>query len=176
MSSGPQPPRKSVLLTRPTNPYYGLYTAYHVRSSFMFFAGLMTILAEFLPVLLINIPYHVTHTWISFLVCIRLSMAILAAMILTLLASMVLVRFPHMPVDPRTVAGAAFYSCDSVMGREFKGQQLSMLDGKERTRRVGEMGRRYFYGPLTGVSGVRRAGVDADDEAVEVPAEEGNFI
>jgi hypothetical protein len=176
MSQGPQSPVKSVLLTRPTNPFYGLYTTYEIRSPFIFFAGLMTIFSEFLPVLLINVPYHINHTWISFLVSIRLSMAILSAMILTLLASVIFVRFPHMPVDPRTVAGAAFYSCDSVMGREFKGQQLSMLNGKERRRRVDEMGRRYFYGGLTGVSGVRRVGVDADDEAVEVPAEEGNFI
>jgi hypothetical protein len=43
---------------------------------------------------------------------------------------------------------------------DFEG--VSRLDGKEREQRVGEMGRRYFYGVLMGEAGERRMGVDYD--------------
>lgn len=45
------------------------------------------------------------------------------------------------------------------MLNDFDG--VSQLDGKQRDRRVREMGRRYFYGVLLGGSG-RRMGVDHD--------------
>ncbi|KAI1636214.1 hypothetical protein F4809DRAFT_663063 [Biscogniauxia mediterranea] len=65
------------------------------------------------------------------------------------------VRWPHrMPVDPSTIAGAMYYVCDSYMLDSLSG--LSVLEKKERDRRVNAMGLRYEFGEMRGVSGRER--------------------
>jgi hypothetical protein len=68
------------------------------------------------------------------------------------------VKWPHMPADPSTVAGSMYYVCDSWMLYSFEG--LSTLKKKDRDWKVGQMGFRYGYGDIQGVSGLRRYGVD----------------
>lgn len=159
-----QPPEKSILHTRPTNAFYGIYAAIKAGDIFLLLSALMTILAEFLPVLLSNIPYSLTQTLRTHVVCARLSIAILSIMILTLLGSM-FIRWPHMPADPRSISGAMYYVSASTMLADFEG--VANLGPKEREQRVREMQKRYFYGELNGPHG-RRMGVDGEGFGQEV--------
>lgn len=119
-------------------------------------------MAEFMPILLNNIPMRVTQTWVTHLVCTWLAVGILGVMWLVLVASF-FVKWPHMPVDPSTVAGSMYYVCDSWMLYSFEG--LSTMGKKERDRKVIETGLRYEYGDIQGVSGLRRYGVDGVRES-----------
>ena len=61
-----------------------------------------------------NIPYKLQQTYPSFLICTRVSIAILSLMISTLLGSILLMRkWPHLPSDPRTIAGKMHYLLNS---------------------------------------------------------------
>ncbi len=127
-------------------------------------------LAEFMPILLNNVPFRVTQTWVAHQVCTWLAVAVLGLMVLVVVASF-FVRWPHMPVDPSTIAGAMYYVCDSPGlvsppgGSHHRfGAGLSTLDGRERDRRVANMGGCYRFGPMRGVSGLARIGLDAVDE------------
>jgi hypothetical protein len=159
MKQRPQPPDRSILVTRPTNEFYGIYAALKQRQPYLFVVALMTILAEFLPILLTNVPYSLTQVQISSIICARISIVILALQLLTIAYSF-FVRWPHLPVDPRTIAGAMYYVTDSFMLPAFGG--LALLDRPDKDARIRQMGRRYHYGVITGRSGKRRMGVDSD--------------
>lgn len=47
------------------------------------------------------------------------------------------VEWPHMPVDPSTIAGAMYYVCDSPILDKLEG--LSTLNRKERDHKVKEL-------------------------------------
>lgn len=85
-------------------------------------------------------------------------------MIITLAASF-LIRWPHLPVDPRTIAGAMYYVCDSRMLETLDG--LSTLPKKDRDLRIRRMGRRYGFGYVKGLNGRIRVGVDVVEEEEE---------
>ncbi|KAL0944857.1 uncharacterized protein CTRU02_202744 [Colletotrichum truncatum] len=157
MARRSQSPEKSILLTRPTNGFYGMYAAVLDGNIILLLAAFMSILAEFLPILFANIPYNLTQTLESHNICARVSLAILAIMLITIIASL-FIKWPEMPVDPRSIAGAMYYVNESRMLEDFEG--LSKLDSKEREKRVKELGRRYFYGSITGRFG-KRMGVES---------------
>ncbi|OAA62070.1 hypothetical protein SPI_04929 [Niveomyces insectorum RCEF 264] len=160
MARRPQPPERSVLLGRLTNEFSGLTEAVrlcltgradrqrhlhrrgrgHVREvvvppAILGAVALMTLLAEFLPALLANVPYSVTQTRPAAVVCARLVAAILVLMLAVLAASFVVcrggggggddARWPALPADPRTIAGAMYYVTDSHSG------WMDLLDGTE---------------------------------------------
>ncbi|KAB5584703.1 hypothetical protein GE09DRAFT_1165796 [Coniochaeta sp. 2T2.1] len=149
LSNHTQPAARSILVSRPTNAFSGIYlAAAKLRHPFFTATSLATVLSEFLPILLSNIPHKLTQVLGPTLVCTRVSMAFLAAMIAVLLWSF-FIRWPPMPVDPRSVAGMMWYVCESRrMLDDFEG--VSGMEGEERDRRVREMGRRYYYGELVG--------------------------
>lgn len=68
----------------------------------------MAVLSEFLPALLANVPYRVVQTSQTHAACVYLSASIIGLMIVVTCASFV-VEWPHMPVDPSTLAGAMYY-------------------------------------------------------------------
>ncbi|CAK7208420.1 hypothetical protein SBRCBS47491_000086 [Sporothrix bragantina] len=185
----PQPPERSILLPlRPTNEISGLWVALRLafnslggdgnrherpplrHAIYLGLVALMTLVSEFLPVLLANVPYNVTQTLESSVVCARLVAVLLVLMLLTLLASFVAVRWPALPADPRTIAGAMYYVVDShVLPAALEsitdttgGGCVALMDTKEKTMRVRQLGRRYYYGDIVGRSGRRRFAVDAD--------------
>ncbi|KAK2729049.1 hypothetical protein CKAH01_10488 [Colletotrichum kahawae] len=168
MSRRSQPPEKSILLTRPTNGFYGLYAAILEGNLILMLAAFMSILAEFLPILFANVPYNLTQTLTSHNVCAVVSLTILALMLASMIASL-FIRWPELPVDPRSIAGALYYVAESRMLEDFEG--LSKLDSENREKKVKELGRRYFYGSLTGISG-KRMGVESV-ESVEDTAYTG---
>lgn len=141
----------------PTNPVTGAYTAFCRGQWLLLVAALMALAGELLPAFLANVPYALNLTWDTHCVCTYFSLAILGAMVVVLGASMC-VTWPHMPVDPRTVAGMVYYVVGSegllrevvaAAGRESQGKKLVLEGG-------------YFYARLEGDGGRgRRMGVEA---------------
>jgi len=62
-----------------------------------------------LPALLANVPYALTQTYSGHVGSMAASLAILGAMVIVLVASLVFSRWPHLPADPRTLAGSIYY-------------------------------------------------------------------
>jgi hypothetical protein len=89
-----------------------------------------------------------------------LSIAVLVVMMLAVAGSLA-VRWPHMPVDPRTVAGAMYYLCDSDMLMSFDG--LAGVEMRDRDWMVKSMCVHYRFGTMMGVSGKERIGIDGVD-------------
>jgi len=127
------------------------------------------VVSKFMPLLLANVPFTMTQTWAAFLVYAWLSVALLGLMILILLAWSLLLRYPYFPVDPGTLIGGIYYTCDSYMVQDF--QSLPGSSEKERRRRIREMGRTYRFGKMVGVSDSVRVGVDYADGAETNPSQ-----
>lgn len=160
MAVSAQPADRSILLSPPTNSFTGLWSAIKRRHFYLIVAAFAASIAEFLPLLLNNVPYRVTQTYRTSTVCTYTSIAVLALMLVLVIASFFM-KWPEMPVDPTTVAGAMYYVCDSKMVWSFA--ELSTVGKAERNGRVGRLGALYEYGPTSGLSGQRRMGVDMAD-------------
>lgn len=159
------PAQRSVLISPPTNALYGIWSAFRQRNLFFGLLALATLLAELsLPVTLSNVPFSRLETWQTQIVCAWLSIATLGFMLLVVAASF-LIRWPHMPVDPRTVAGAMYYVCDSWMLETMEGMATSTK--AERDARMRHLKQNYMYGNREGVSGKSRLGVDVVDDRGE---------
>ncbi|RYO95331.1 hypothetical protein DL763_003755 [Monosporascus cannonballus] len=157
LAQAPQSARRSILLAQPTNEFSGLWSAVRRRDGFLAVVALTSVLSELLPVLLAEIPFRVSQTYLVHLVTTWSAVGILCIMLLVLVASF-FVKWPHMPLDPTTVAGAMYYVADSWMLGGFDG--LGTLGPKDRDRRVVALGLKYRFGQMTGVSGDTRVGVD----------------
>ncbi|RYP90297.1 hypothetical protein DL770_003593 [Monosporascus sp. CRB-9-2] len=157
LAKAPQPAGRSILLAPPTNAFSGLWSAVRRRDSFLAVVALTSVLSELLPVLLAEIPFHVSQTYLVHLITTWSAVGILCIMLLVLVSSF-FVKWPHMPLDPTTVAGAMYYVADSWMLGLFEG--LGTLEPKDRDRRVVALGLKYRFGPMTGVSWETRVGVD----------------
>ncbi|KAL1859798.1 hypothetical protein Daus18300_009388 [Diaporthe australafricana] len=159
------PAERSILLSPPTNAFYGAYSAFQQRSVFLWAVSSTTILAELLlPVTLSHVPFSHLDTYETQLVCTWLSVTIMALMIIVVLYSF-LIQWPHMPVDPRTVAGAMFYVCDSWMLGTMEG--ISTVTKKQRDWSMRSQRLRYEFGLVEGASGEQRIGVDMCGEMGE---------
>ncbi|KAI1174676.1 hypothetical protein F4777DRAFT_553047 [Nemania sp. FL0916] len=80
----------------------------------------------------------------------------MSLMVLILLASF-FVKWPNMPVDPNTIAGAMYYVCNTSVLDRFEG--LSLLDKEQRDRTVTDMALLYDFGGLISDPGERRIGL-----------------
>ncbi|CAI4217474.1 unnamed protein product [Parascedosporium putredinis] len=160
LSRSAQPPERSILLSRPTHGIYGLFSGIKEGNIFLVLTSFIAILVEFLPLLLANVPFSLTQTLLTHKVCARLSLSILTVMIMTLIASM-FVKWPKMPVDPRSVAGAIYYvsGSDILMSRA---EGTGRMDRETRDKTIRQYGGRYYYGAIPGKG---RTGVEADEGA-----------
>ncbi|KAK7747290.1 hypothetical protein SLS53_001543 [Cytospora paraplurivora] len=166
LSSKMLPAERSILLSPPTNAFYGIYSAVRQRNLFLGVVSFTTILGELcLPVTLSLVPFSLLETYKTQLVCAWLSISILCLMILVLVSSF-FIKWPHMPVDPRTVAGAMFYVCDSWMLETLQG--MSTMGKKDRDLDVKYLRLRYGYGRIKGAaSQEERMGVDVCNDTGE---------
>lgn len=156
---------RSIILSPPTNAFYGIWSAYKQRHLFFGFLSFVTLLAELgLPVTLSHVPYSAMETYMTAVVCMWLTTAILGLMIISIVWSF-FIKWPHMPVDPRTIAGSLFYVCDSWMLESLEG--MSTISKEARNRSVRFMGHKYGYGSIHGMSGTNRVGVDIVEEKDE---------
>ncbi|KAK7429783.1 hypothetical protein QQZ08_003628 [Neonectria magnoliae] len=142
MASSPQAPTRSVLMTRPTNAISGLYVGLRCRDMLLFVTALAAVLAEFLPILLANVPYNLTQTRDAHDMCARVSAGLLALMAIALFGSL-FVRWPDLPVDPRTLAGAMWYASESPWVSALEG--VAGMDAKMRKRTMRQLGGRWTY-------------------------------
>ena len=77
------------------------------------------------------------------------SLAILGLMVAVLVVSLVFSRWPHLPVDPRTLAGSIYYVSRSGRLREdLCGRRLALEGEKSCAAEVEGLNRWYGYGPL----------------------------
>ncbi|KAK0634111.1 hypothetical protein B0T14DRAFT_417711 [Immersiella caudata] len=153
---------REVALTQPppTNPFSGISHAARHKQWLLLSASVMALSSDLLPAFLANVPYSLTQTLIAHRVCTFTAIAILSVMALVLVASMC-TPWPHIPVDPRTVAGMMYYVVGSG-SEEFLGD---VVEGRRREsqwiKNDGEGGRlrgRYCYGRVGG-DGKGRMGI-----------------
>lgn len=135
----------------------GIWSAIQRRQYFLAVVGLTSVVSEFMTILLSNVPFQITQTYAAHEACMWLTVTSLLVMWVVVVWSF-FVTWPHMPVDPSTIAGAVFYVHDSKMLAGFEG--LSVLPKEERDGRVCEMGAKYRFGTIVGESRGRRVGVD----------------
>lgn len=167
LSKRPLPAERSILLSPPTNAISGIYSALRQRNLFLGCLAVATLLAELcLPVTLSHVPFSRLDKLSTERFCIWASIAILCLMLLVLCASLA-IDWPHLPLDPRTIAGAMFYVCDSRMLAAFEGIGPGAAGKRERDRDVRCLRSRYGYGIVHGVSGGERMGVDVCDDRGE---------
>ena len=169
-----------LLHAQPSSPLEGLWqsvrpvtttrwtkTARKKRNKFhLASVALASVLNKLLaPVLLSNIPFQISQTWTTHEICVWLSVVVLGYSTLVLVWHLfreVLIcrRRPplNLPVHPQTLAGRMYYVCDSAVLADFA--RLSMLSARPRDERVSRSGHLYKFGPMVGVSGQRRVGID----------------
>ncbi|KAI1327624.1 hypothetical protein F5Y16DRAFT_371250 [Xylariaceae sp. FL0255] len=147
LSQRPQAATRSVLLSHPTNCFSAIWYALRTRHLFLGAVGLASLLSEFLGLFLSTVPYQVAETLLVSQLSIWMSVTILSYMVLLVLGSFCM-RWPHMPVDPRSIVGAMYYVCRSPIMHQFTGLGLSVLDKKERDERVTMLGLEYGFGEM----------------------------
>jgi len=140
--AAPQTASRSILLRPPTHALTGLWSAARRRHVYLSLVAVAAVLAEFMPILLNNVPFRVTQTFITHEVCTWLAVSILLYMLLVVLGSF-LVKWPNMPADPSTIAGAMYYICDSGMLDSMEG--VSMLGDREQRSLISDRGLRYRW-------------------------------
>jgi hypothetical protein len=102
-----------VYLSPPSNPFSGLWrtaTRQH-PDSYLGAVAFTAILSDILPALLANVPYKVVQTSGANMICTWTAVGILCVMFVTVIWSF-LISWPHMPIDPSTLAGAMYYVSD----------------------------------------------------------------
>ncbi|CAN8098525.1 unnamed protein product [Discula destructiva] len=153
---------QSILCSPPTNAFYGMWSAYRQRHLYLGFLSFTTLLAELcLPVTLSHVPFSAVETYMTQFVSTYLSVAILGLMMISILASF-FIKWPHMPVDPRTIAGAMYYVCDSWMLGALEG--MSTLRKEDRDLDMRFMRHKYGYGRIGGMNWQNRMGFDIVDD------------
>ncbi|KAB5577822.1 hypothetical protein GE09DRAFT_1280312 [Coniochaeta sp. 2T2.1] len=157
LGKSPQYAGDSILLSPSLHAVTGIWSAIRRRHWFLVVVAAVSIMSEFMPILLNNVPMRITQNFFTHMICTWTAVGVLCIMWLVVVGSF-FIRWPHMPVDPTTVAGSMYYVCDSWMLYSFEG--LSTLKKRDRDWKVGEMGLKYEYGDIQGVSGLRRYGVD----------------
>lgn len=164
MSQRPQVARDCILRSPPTTAFTGLWRFVECRDWFGALVSLTSVFAIFTPILLSNVPFVLTQTWTAHLVTAWMSVAVLAFMMLVLVGSFFL-KWPKIPAEPSTIAGALYYVCDSHALKEWDGEHDAKSPGGTETAALSDQReRRYRYGKIVGLSGDTRLGVDYADE------------
>ncbi|KAK4447973.1 hypothetical protein QBC34DRAFT_408614 [Podospora aff. communis PSN243] len=156
MAKRPCRPEQSVLLSPwTTNVISGAAAAFKQRYGLLLVAAVMAGIAEILlPSLLANVPFALTQTYTGWVASTSASLAVLSVMAAVLMGSLLFSRWPHMPVDPRTVAGAIYYfSRSSRMRADLCGSRVALMNETTRNEEVKALGRRYVYELHDGAEG-----------------------
>jgi hypothetical protein len=158
LAEHPQLAQDSILRDPAADPFTSLFEAVRQRNVCMISVSLAASMAKFAPLLLSNIPFYITQTWMTHVVTAWMTVGTLCLMILTLMQTLFTTRWPCMPVRPNTVAGSIYYVCDSFMLLDL--EDMSTRSAKKRKELVAEMRARYRFGEICGMSGKTRIGVD----------------
>ncbi|KAK5651606.1 hypothetical protein OQA88_11879 [Cercophora sp. LCS_1] len=145
----PQPAETSILASQSTTAPDGVWQAIRLRNAFGGAVAIVSLLSHFTPIFLANIPFRLTLTWTMHKVCAWLSVAILATMVVVLVGSFS-VRWPNLPVEPRTISGCMYYVCGSDILRDL--EHTSLMGSKEIEACLREQGRNYQLSEMLGES------------------------
>ncbi|KAK6610928.1 hypothetical protein H4I96_02526 [Botrytis cinerea] len=161
-------PQNSILAPVHMSPYSALIPCVGRKHYLVSWISFCSILSEFLPITLANIPYSNTGTFLVLLTCFYLAMAILSLMIIGVI--LLLLRSRHnvksLPRKPCTIAARLEYLAptgevdDSNLLRSLDG--LDSLEREERDARVISRGKLYSMG--IGEDGKLR--IDEDERIV----------
>ncbi len=159
LSQRPQSAASSILISPAVEPFSGLFAFIRQKDFFGTIVAITAILSKFMPILLSNIPFRQTQTWMAHLVCAWMTVAILSLMIVVLVG-LLFVKSPYLPVDPATIAGRMYYLCDSELLEDLERPPVS--DKEQGRSRFAELltGPRFTLGLMFGTSGVKRVGID----------------
>ncbi|KAI1294489.1 hypothetical protein F5Y03DRAFT_314772 [Xylaria venustula] len=163
LAESPREAGQSILLAPPTNAFSGLWHAVRTRRVFFGVVSLASILSESLGIFLGNVRFQVTQTLFIFQLCTWTAVGIMSFMVLILLASF-FIKWPDMPVEPSTIAGALYYVCDTSVVDRFEG--LSTLDKKERDRAVTNMALLYEFNERMTAAGGSSIGLKVLDTKI----------
>lgn len=97
MSRHPTKPKNSILMPLSPNPYVG-FVAYLGRlHKLLTLVSFTTVLSDFLPILLANIPFNNAITWMTFNVCTWASIGVLSFMlvVLAIVAGVIFFKAPN---------------------------------------------------------------------------------
>ncbi|KAI1091621.1 hypothetical protein F5B19DRAFT_483777 [Rostrohypoxylon terebratum] len=147
LARAPADAKHSILLTLPVCALTGVWAGIKRRDYLLAVVASCSVMSQFLPILLANVPSAVVQTKAVNSVCSLMAVTIIGIMIVVLVGSF-FSRWPKMPADPTTIMGMMFYICDSTMTQRFEG--VSTLQGKERGRKVQMMELQYVLGEATG--------------------------
>ena len=113
-------------MTPPTNVFGGVWSALlrRPRDYYLGAISIAGIFAELLPLLLGNVAFEASDSHIGIRFCTWFAVAILFILLLVAATSF-RVQWPHMPLDPTTVAGAVYYTSDPTMSSSVKGMSPS---------------------------------------------------
>ncbi|KAI0148641.1 hypothetical protein GGR57DRAFT_475058 [Xylariaceae sp. FL1272] len=162
MARSPEIARRSIEISPPTNSFSGFYSAIVQRDFFMGLVAGIGMLSEFLPVLLSNVPYQITQTREVHLISTWISVGIMGIMVF-IIGSSFFVRWPPFPVDVRTIAGAAYYVCDSRLALGTSSSDVNLAKGLH--DKISVSHEKYTFGEMVGVSGRRRVGVNVHEDS-----------
>ncbi|TEY54133.1 hypothetical protein BOTCAL_0242g00030 [Botryotinia calthae] len=161
-------PQNSILAPVHMSPYSALIPCITRKHYLVSWISFCSILSEFLPITLANIPYSNTGTFLVLLTCFYLAMAILSLMIIGVI--LLLLRSRHnvksLPRKPCTIAARLEYLApagevgDSNLLRSLDG--LDSLEREERDAQVISKGKLYSMG--VGEDGNLR--IDEDERIV----------
>ncbi|RSL85394.1 hypothetical protein CEP51_003352 [Fusarium floridanum] len=158
MADKSQSPTRSVLMTPPTNAFSGLFVALRVGDLLLFLTAVASLMAQFLPILFANVPYSLTQTLLAHQVCSRLSAGLLVFMVIGLFGSL-FVKWPDLPVDPRSLVGAMYYVAEAPWVAGVEG--VAGMNAKDRKRKIQGLGGRWSYGYVQTGHG-RRLAIEHD--------------
>ncbi|KAI8659872.1 hypothetical protein NCS56_01205500 [Fusarium sp. Ph1] len=143
MADKSQSPTRSVLMTPPTNAFSGLFVALRAGDLLLFLTAVASLMAQFLPILFANVPYNLTQTRLAHQVCSRLSAGLLVFMVIGLFGSL-FVKWPDLPVDPRSLVGAMYYVAEAPWVAGVEG--VAGMNAKDRKNKIQGLGGRWSYG------------------------------
>ena len=158
LAQRPMLAQDSILLANSKSPLISLIKSVWQQDLLIAVSSFAALVSYFLPILLSNIPFSPTLTWTTHQVCSWMSVGIIGAMMLIVVLYWVMIKYPHLPVDPGTVAGKLYYICDSEMLDDFK--DTALIQDKDLVYKFRSHRRHYIFGRMTGVSGVKRLGMD----------------
>jgi len=133
IGNGTQSPAEAASVSPPVVAYTGIVDAIKRREWFVAIVAANTIIANFSPIVLANVPFNPSQTYTTHLVCVWMMVAFLAVMILTLLYAAIFIGHPKMAMDPATLAGRIFHVYDlellDIQGKDA--DEWSLADGRE---------------------------------------------
>ncbi|KAK3315981.1 hypothetical protein B0H66DRAFT_624787 [Apodospora peruviana] len=153
--------RSNMIRPRSSSIFSGLFSAIANRNTYLGAVAFAGLLSKFLPVLLSNIPFRLTLTWTTYIICTWASVSILSIMILVMLSSSWIKRPENMPVDPGTIAGRMYYVCDSWITEDLNagmrdpggGNTIGVLRGSWMDKNIPKKGVYYSLGKVVGYDG-----------------------